>query len=291
MRSNTYFTSGDVPEKWTLNLLMRIGGGNIEAGPTSGIHWHMNIENKVTYIPRDSTRQSIPWVRSERPDGTVTVYETTEAPLAPGQADSLSPRRMDCIDCHNRPSHIYHPPGRSINHLMTLGWIDPTLPNAKAVGVNALEAPYSSMPVAMDSIRSTIEDYYRATFPDVFASRQPAIARMVAEVQKIYSRNYFPHMKANWKAFPDNIGHLYYLGCFRCHDGKHVSSDGKVLSKDCNVCHAILAQQFERGRQRISLEGVEYRHPVDIGNSWKEMNCSECHAAAGIAKRVTHGGQ
>jgi nitrate/TMAO reductase-like tetraheme cytochrome c subunit len=287
LKSSTYFTSGDKPTKWTLDLLIRIGGGNIEAGPTSGIHWHMNINNKVTYIPTDASRQSIPWVRSERPDGSVTVYNSTETPLSATEVQQLPTRRMDCIDCHNRPSHIYHPPARSVNHLMSLGWIDPSLPNAKSLAVNALEAPYSSSEVGMDSIKTTIEEFYRTNFPAIASEKQPAIARMVAKVQEIYSRNYFPSMHVSWKAFPDNIGHLYYLGCFRCHDGKHVSSDGKLLSKDCNTCHAILAQQFERGPLRISLKGVEYRHPVDIGNAWKETNCSECHNPTGIATRVS----
>jgi len=286
LKSSTYFTADDSATKWTLDLLIRIGGGNIEAGPTSGIHWHMNINNKVTYIPTDKSRQTIPWVRSERPDGTVTVYQSTETPLRQGEIDSLPSRRMDCIDCHNRPSHIYHPPARSVNHLMTLGWIDPSLPNAKSVAVTALETPYSSTQAGTDSIKTIIEEFYGANFPAIASAKKEAIARMVAKVQEIYSRNYFPSMKVSWKEFPDNIGHLYYLGCFRCHDGKHVSSEGKVLSKDCNTCHAILAQQFQRGKLRISLTGVEYRHPVDIGNAWKVTNCSECHNPTGIATRI-----
>jgi len=286
LRRSTYFTSGDSSTKWELDLLIRIGGGNIEAGPTSGIHWHMNINNKVTYVPTDPSRQSIPWIRSERPDGSVSVYQSTEAPLRKGQLDSLPSRRMDCIDCHNRPSHIYHPPARSVNHLMTLGWIDPSLPDAKAVAVNALETAYSSTPVAMDSIKTVIEEFYNTNYPAIASAKSAAIARMVAEVQTVFSRSYFPEMKVNWKAFPDNIGHLYYLGCFRCHDGKHVSDDGKVLSKDCNSCHAILAQKFERGPLRISLTGVEYRHPVDVGNAWKETNCSDCHSPTGIPSRT-----
>jgi hypothetical protein len=84
-------------------------------------------------------------------------------------------------------------------------------------------------------------------------------------------------MKVNWKNFNDNIGHLYYPGCFRCHDGKHVSDEGKVLSKDCNVCHTILAQKFEQDTLRLSLSGVDYKHPVDVGDAWKETNCSDCH--------------
>lgn len=274
---NTYFLSDEHNTKWTLNLLMKIGGGNIEAGPTSGIHWHMNIANEVTYAALDTQRQIIPWVRSKKPDGTITIYKSTEVPSTDDTLKKAFVRRMDCIDCHNRPTHIYQTPARSVNHVMSLGWIDPQLPSAKSIAVKALENPYSSKSVGLDSIRLFIDNFYNGTYPAVAAARRQAIDSLVAEVQKIYARNYFPEMNVSWKRFPDNLGHLYYLGCFRCHDGKHVSQDGKVLSKDCNTCHTILAQQFERDTLRLSLGGIEYRHPVDIGDAWKQMNCSDCH--------------
>ena len=274
---NTYFMSDDANTRWSLNLLIKIGGGNIEAGPTSGIHWHMNIANELTYIPADSTRQVIPWIRSRHPDGKVTVYRSTESTLTDEELANRPVRRMDCIDCHNRPTHIYHPPARSVNHVMELGWVDPSLPGVKALAVRALEYPYSSSAAAMDSIRLLVEEYYASKYPAVADSAKAAIQRTVEELRKIYSRNYFPFMHVSWKSFPDNIGHMYYPGCFRCHDGKHVAENGAVLSKDCNMCHTILAQQFQKDTLRLSLGGIDYRHPVDIGDAWKETNCNECH--------------
>ena len=184
---------------------------------------------------------------------------------------------MDCIDCHNRPSHIYHPPARSVNHLIKLGWIDKRLPYIKSLSVHALENEYTSKQVALDSIKSTILDFYSANDPQVFIEKKTSINKAVEEVQKIYSRNYFPSMGVSWRKFPEHIGHLYAPGCFRCHDGKHVNEEGKVLSRDCNVCHTILAQKFEKDELRLSLGGIDYQHPVDVGNAWKEINCSECH--------------
>ena len=274
---NTYFLSDEQNTKWTLNLLMKIGGGNIEAGPTSGIHWHMNIANEVTYIHLDTARQIIPWVRSKSSDGREVVYRNPELSVSDDSLKKASLRRMDCIDCHNRPTHIYHPPARSVNHVLSLGWIDPSLPKVKSISVQALGNPYATKQGALDSIRLEIEEFYRANYPGLAAAKRDAIDRAVVEVQKIYGRNYFPEMKVDWKKFPDNLGHLYYQGCFRCHDGKHVSEEGKVLSKDCNTCHTILAQQFERDTLRLSLGGIDYKHPVDIGDAWKEMNCSDCH--------------
>jgi nitrate/TMAO reductase-like tetraheme cytochrome c subunit len=277
MHKNTYFLSDEKNTRWTLDLLIKIGGGNIEAGPTSGIHWHMNIANELTYIAIDSQRQNIPWIRSKNPDGKVVVYRSTENSLTDEQIRTLKTRRMDCIDCHNRPTHIYHPPARSINHVMSLGWIDPNLPNVKSVSIKALETSYSTKQLGLDSIKLAIEEYYQINYPDLAKAKQDSIVKVVSEVQKIFNRNYFPEMHVSWKNFPDNIGHMYYPGCFRCHDGKHVSDEGKVLPRDCDVCHTIIAQQFEKEGLRLSLSGVEYKHPVDIGNAWKEMNCSDCH--------------
>ena len=99
----------------------------------------------------------------------------------------------------------------------------------------------------------------------------------VAALQAIFNQSVFFDQKSDWNSHPNNVGHQFFPGCFRCHDGKHVSDDGKILSRDCNTCHVILAQQMERDTLRLSLGGVEYVHPVDIGDAWKETNCNECH--------------
>jgi hypothetical protein len=218
-------------------------------------------------------------VQSKSADGKVTTYRSTELTISEDSLQRLLQRRMDCIDCHNRPTHIYHPPARSINHVMSLGWIDPRLPGVKGIALQALEAPYVSKQAGVDSIRLRVEEFYRTRYPDVAARDTAAISRAVLELQKIYSRNYFPEMGVSWKRFNDNVGHMYSPGCFRCHDGKHVSREGKVLSRDCSTCHVILAQQFEQDTMRISLGGIQYQHPVDIGDAWKETNCSDCHNA------------
>jgi nitrate/TMAO reductase-like tetraheme cytochrome c subunit len=275
---NTYFLSDEENTRWSTNLLIKIGGGNIEAGPTSGIHWHMNIAHEVTYAAVDSQRQFIAWVRSKTPDGVETMYRNTDMDQDDEDVRAARVRRMDCIDCHNRPTHIYHPPARSVNHVMALGWISPDLPSVKSISVEALESDYATEEEALAGIRSTFEDEYQSRYTEIAEAKKADIERAIQEVQKIYSRNYFPEMKVDWKRFIDNIGHLYYPGCFRCHDGKHVSDNGKVLSRDCSVCHTILSQEFSSGEQSVSLGGVEYVHPVDIGDAWKEMNCSDCHS-------------
>jgi nitrate/TMAO reductase-like tetraheme cytochrome c subunit len=287
LMANTYYaTVGQKHVPWKLDLLIRIGGGNKEAGPTSGIHWHMNIRNKVTYVATDQKRQVIPWVQVEHPDGSKRTYRSTEAAMTAADSAAGETRRMDCIDCHNRPAHQYRPPMRMVNHLMTLGWIDPELPSAKDLAVHVLEEPYSTAKIAADSIRIAIEEYYAQTFPAVYRDKRPAIERMITEVQGLYAKNYFPSMKTDWKNFPDNIGHMYFPGCFRCHDGKHVADDGRVLSKDCNICHSILAQQPKNADWKVSLSGVKYEHPVDVGRDWLEAPCHECHSSPSRAEEA-----
>ncbi|KAB2879008.1 cytochrome C [bacterium] len=274
----TYYLSDEHNTKWTLNLLVKIGGGNADEGPTSGIHWHMNIANEITYAPIDRERQIIPWVRVRHGNGKESVYRSTEVKIDEEDLNKIEKRRMDCIDCHNRPTHIYHHPAASVNQAMSVGWIDPTLPFIKNITVEALQHPYATRQSAFDSIRIAVTDFYSTHNPDVLQNKKEPIERAIKEVQKIYSRNFFPEMKVSWEHYPDNIGHMYSLGCFRCHDGKHVNEEGKVLSRDCNTCHTLLAQEFEKGDKRIALGGVEYIHPVDVGNEWKQKNCSECHS-------------
>jgi nitrate/TMAO reductase-like tetraheme cytochrome c subunit len=273
-----YYLSDEENSKMSLLLSINIGGGNEESGVTSGIHWHMNIANKVTYIATDEERQVIPWVKIKFLDGKETVYRSTSAKLPADKMKAENMRTMDCIDCHNRPSHIYNPPATSVNNLMASALIDPQLPYAKSISVQALETEYSKKEIALDSIKTIIEDFYSSNYPDIAANKKSQIEKTVQEVQKIYSRNYFPEMNVSWHHFPNNIGHLYSPGCFRCHDGKHVSSDGKIIPKDCNICHTILSEQIGNEKPEFSVTGVEYRHPVDVGNSWKTLLCSDCHS-------------
>ena len=277
---NTYYLSDKDNSKMVITLLLKIGGGNEATGVTSGIHWHMNISNQITYIASDSSRQVIPWVKAKSLlTGKETIYKSTETKLTDAQLKQSEERTMDCIDCHNRPSHIYHPPSQSVNEDMAAGLIDPKLPYIKSISVDALEGSYSTKQIALDSIKLVVEDFYKTRYPHIDSTEKKDIEKSIVQLQGIYQRNYFPEMDVSWKKYPNNIGHLYSEGCFRCHDGKHVSEDGKVIPKDCNSCHTILAEQFGNNQPNVSLTGLTYKHPVDIGNSWQETACSDCHSS------------
>ena len=85
-------------------------------------------------------------------------------------------------------------------------------------------------------------------------------------------------MKADYSVYPRHIGHFESNGCFRCHNNKHKSGDGKVINKDCSNCHTIIAQG--KTDSLIYYPGNkpgEFIHPVDIGTAWKDINCKDCH--------------
>ena len=213
---------------------------------------------------------------TDRASGRVTEYYENGAD--PAKLAKTPEKRMDCVDCHNRPTHIYMPPDRSMDAALMAHRIDPTLPYAKQQGVEALSAGYKSTDEAMQAIATGISAFYRGKYPDIFNARARDVQQMVAEVQRIYRGSIFPEMKVDWRTHPDNIGHFYFNGCFRCHDGNHATKDGKTITKDCNVCHTMLAQKEGDVSLEGSAAGVTFKHPVDLGDM-TAVNCSDCHGA------------
>ncbi len=275
--NKTYFMPDEQNTPWNVSLVMKTGGGNIQTGTSSGIHWHVNPANEVTYVSIDSQRQDIPVVMMKLADGSVDEFITTDS-FEEGKLATGEKRTMDCIDCHNRPTHIYRTPEESINSLMTQGLVSPTLPNIRSFASAAMSAEYATEEEGLKGIESSINARYSSQYPEVVKDRKSDIDMAVTQMQKVFSRTIFPEMKVSWKHYPNNVGHYAYKGCFRCHDGKHVSKKtGRVISKDCNSCHTILSQGPNDKVKSLTPKGEEFRHPVDIGDSWKEMNCSDCH--------------
>ncbi|HKP68678.1 MAG TPA: NapC/NirT family cytochrome c [Pyrinomonadaceae bacterium] len=264
-------------EKNTLNqvrLLIKVGGGNAETGEVGGIHWHMNLANEITYIASDERRQDIPWVRMKDKNGRVVEYLDNTSKLTAQQIEQSEKRRMDCIDCHNRPAHNYLSPNAAVDQSLTAGKLDVSLPFIKAKAVEVLSAEYQTNDEAVAAIASGLDSYYRSAHADVYNGRQDAVRNAVAEVQRIYQTYFFPEMKTDWRAHFNNVGHFNAQGCFRCHDGQHTSKDGQVIRNDCAICHTTLDQTF--GGKTIQPANGVYQHPVNLGdkNTWQ---CAACH--------------
>lgn len=272
----THYGSDEKNTPRQIRMLIKTGGGDPATGAPEGIHWHMNIANEITYVSSDEQRQVIPYIHVKDMQGRVTEYFAKDASLTKQQIAALPQRRMDCIDCHNRPTHIYIPPDSAVDQSLLAHKLDATLPFIKAQSVAALTDKYETTESAMQGIAKSLHEYYAAKHPDLAKTKELEIRNAIEEVQRIYRNTTFPEMKVDWRTHPNNIGHFYFNGCFRCHDGQHVSPEGKVVSKDCNACHTLFGQQ-EGAVNIASMPGLSFTHPVDLGDL-QAVNCSDCHS-------------
>jgi len=260
-------------------MLIKTGGGDPQLEHTSGFHWHMNIGVEIEYIARDEKRQDIPWVRvTDKLTNRVTIYQDTENPLEPEEIEVGLKRKMDCLDCHNRPSHVFRTADYAIDKMISAGRIDCNIPEIKRISVEAMAADYSDAETALRDIANYISSYYRNNNDSLYNAMRTSIDNSIVAVQDAYSQNIFPEMNVKWSEYPNNIGHLTNSGCMRCHTGNHESEEGLSIVRDCNACHTILAQGAgDDYEATTSPEGLEFRHPEDIDEAWREMGCHECH--------------
>jgi nitrate/TMAO reductase-like tetraheme cytochrome c subunit len=271
----THYADDEKNTPRQIRMLLKTGGGDPMTGAPAGIHWHMNIANEITYVSTDEQRQVIPYVHVKDPQGRITDYTAKDSPLTKAEIATRPKRRMDCVDCHNRPTHIYVPPDRAVDESLFAGRLDANLPFIKQQAVTVLTNTYPTTEVAMQGIATGLHTFYQQKYPDLEKNKEREIRSAVAEVQRIYRSTTFPEMNLNWKTHPNNVGHYYFPGCFRCHDGQHVSADGRVISKDCDTCHSMLEEQ-DSATRLISSEGIPFKHPVDIGDL-TQVTCSDCH--------------
>jgi hypothetical protein len=275
LKTFTHYASDEKNTPMQVALLLRTGGGDPATGAPEGIHWHMNIANKIDFAASDQQQQTIPYIHVRDVEGRVTEYYAKDANLTKEQIAKLPLHRMDCIDCHDRPTHIYLSPDQAVDEALLSKHLDASLPFLKQQAVAALTGNYATTKAALEGIAGSLNNFYEKNYPDVIKSRQLEIRTAVEEVQRIYQRTTFPEMKVDWKTHPNNIGHLYFAGCFRCHDGQHVSAEGKVVSKDCDTCHTVLSQH--QGVTRlVSAEEGKFEHPVEIGDL-TQVSCTDCH--------------
>ena len=219
-------------------LQVHVGGGSERLGIAQGIHWHMNVANEVEYVATDDKRQVIPWVRVKDRSGLVREYVADG--VTPDQIAKGERRRMDCVDCHNRPAHqMAQTPERAVNERMASGEIPKTLPFVRREAVKALKASYATQEAADEGIARSLREFYRAQASDAHMGRRQDVERAVNATTGIYRRSVFPEMRVQFGTYPNNIGHMDFPGCFRCHDDTHKAKDGKKIGQDCDSCHGI----------------------------------------------------
>lgn len=262
-----------------ISLGIKTGGGGEVLGRNAGIHWHMLIGNKVSYVALDRRKHDIPWFRVVTGDGTVEEYLSLDYKGTAEALEALPRHEMDCMDCHNRPTHIFPPPDGAVDRVLASGRVSRTLPWIKKVAVDALVVEYRTREEAHEGIRKEISDFYQSRYPAVYGERRAEIGRAIDAVIAIYDRSVFPKMNVDWRTYPSNIGHRNWPGCFRCHDGRHVSKTGKVLTTECSVCHTMPQRGPLMPLGAVMPDRKTRWHPMDLAGKHESTLCSNCHSA------------
>lgn len=271
------FASDESNTRQEFGMVLKTGGGNDVTGRAEGIHMHMALKGRIEYVATDPELQEIPWVRQIGEGGEELIYRSDGKPSSdPRPAGEL--RVVDCMDCHNRPAHVFRAPAHAVDNYLDIGAakIDPTLPFIKRQAVEALSRPYPDTDTARAEIGRALTEFYETQYPELWVSRRAAIYTAIDSVREIYEDNFFPSMKVDWRTYVNNIGHKLSPGCFRCHEGRHVNQNGDRISHECKVCHTFL-NPVERTGNTVVIEEGEFVHPIPLQGTHAALRCSTCH--------------
>ncbi len=275
-RVEKHFLADEKNTEWDIHLVVKIGASHSSLGLQEGIHWHINPDVKMEYVATDDDREEIPWVKyTNLKTGEVKIYQDEDNMLDQAALDTLEVRVLDCMDCHNRPSHNYQPPAFFVNNAMAAGTMPPDLPELKSISMDICSEEFDTQDEANEYISNKLTSFYNDNYPDIAKAK---VNKAVVGLQKEYSKNIFPEMKVRWDQYPNHIGHVEFNGCFRCHNERHSTEAGDVISRDCNQCHYIAAQGPPDSLEVALVdENLEFKHPTDIGEAWKDFMCTDCH--------------
>jgi nitrate/TMAO reductase-like tetraheme cytochrome c subunit len=235
LKVKTHYQDDEAATETKTVVLLHVGGGSTPDTP--GIHWHVNPGVKIRYLA-DEKREAIGRIEATLPSGEVRAYESKS-----NGNEGKAWREMDCVDCHNRPTHIFSAPDDEVDGSITAGRIARDLPFIRREAVKALKGEFPSHDAARAGLREGLQGFYAQQYPEIAKSRAADIDAAAAELGAIYTRNVWPSMKIEWGTYPSHLGHEATEGCFRCHNDEHATADGKTLSQDCSLCHTILADR------------------------------------------------
>jgi len=268
----------------TTYLVLKTGGGSARTGGGKGIHWH--IINRIQYLPVGFSEQDIPYVRVYNEDGTVEEYVDVEKNIDPSSIKDSDLKEMDCLTCHNRITHLVPQPEDAINTLLDEQIIDSSIPEIRLKSVQVLRATYASQEQASEGI-AALEDYYRVYYPSYYAANLDKIQSAITSIQSLFKQSVFIEQKSDWNSHPNNVGHKYSPGCFRCHDGKHLNTQQQAIRLECNLCHSIpVVANDQNFVAKIEIsrgpEPTTHRNPNWIAIHKDSINttCSKCHTTS-----------
>ena len=269
---------------FTTYLILKTGGGSERTGLGQGIHWH--IENPVYFFPLDKEEQQIPYIRVDQEDGSQVEYIDITLDFDVSQINEEDLQEMDCITCHNRISHLVPYPESTIDQLLQRGLIKTDIPEIREIALETYYKEYTSLETALASF-DLLDYYYEQKFPAYYEQNRDNITQAIEELKTSYKNSVYPEQKSDWASHPDNIGHENSPGCFRCHDGSHLSIEGEAIRLECNLCHAIPVVS-EAGDFLTEIEISTGPEPQNhLNTNWISLHhlvfdstCSSCHTTS-----------
>ncbi len=242
------FNRYDTDEKNTpsyTTLLVKTGGGRMSTGQHGGIHWwHIYSDNKIRFVTSDERKEEILWVELTMPSGEVRTYTRGGEEIPDRTTLEKQARVMDCMDCHNRPTHLFQTPAKALDAELDAYPRFRELPYFKKTALAALKAGYTTRDQGMAGVSAAVADFYKAGYPDLWAHERDLITQAAEAASQAYGRNTFPEMDTDWQSHPNHIGHDDFDGCMRCHDGELMTPDEEhYIPMDCDTCHVLLAHE------------------------------------------------
>ncbi len=235
------FTNDDQENPEIQDIALHIGGRNPLTDRFEGIHWHVSNNVKVEYQSLDEKRTSIGAIKVTKPPGVTEEY-TLDGVSPEGTEGNVGKwRTMDCIDCHNRPTHVYDDLEKKVDLGLYSKKINPAIAGIREDSLTVLQKEFTSRDEAKEQIvASLLALQAERNGNDFVAENEQTLVTSGAYLLDAYMANVWPKMKVTWGTYKQHIGHQNEeegYGCFRCHDDEHQTKFGKTISQSCDLCH------------------------------------------------------
>ena len=289
------YTTDEANTRQFVALMIRPRNGDF-LDVNQGVHWH--VLQDVEFISAQANAQKIDYIKVTTSTGEVKEFVSEGAIRI---ADDVAPdlailkaageeRRMDCRDCHNRIGHALPSPRKVIDQALSDGRVDATLPYIKREAMSVLYGGYGTN-VDADTAAEAIRGFYLAKYPILAREKASEIDAAIGEIKVLFRLAATPAMRVTAKTYPDNLGHMDFIGCFRCHDGAHfLIKDGgltnQAIPSSCDTCHTF--PQIGQAIANLPL-GIpptthgdrlwvfDHRTAITETDPGK-TSCGECHA-------------
>jgi len=284
LREVSRFQNDETNTRKNTFLIMKTGGGTQREGLGKGIHWH--IENEVYFLATDPLEQEIPYVRVVDQNGEVKEFYDVSSGITPQDIAGTTLEKMDCITCHNRITHTIPNPDDAVDQALSKQLLPSDLPFIREQVLSLMNRLYRSREQALTSF-GTLETFYAENYPQIHAEKETEIKTAVATLTDMYDQMVFSEQRIDWQTHPNNLEHKDFPGCFRCHDGSHLTGDEQAIRLECNLCHSVpIVSDAKELVTNIELvrgpEPTSHTHTswITLHGQAIDTSCAACHEPA-----------